>query len=61
VNDNLLSVNELSKKLNLPVSWIYSRTRIKGKGQIPTVRCGKYCRFNYELVLGWLKSQSENE
>ncbi|MCF8069236.1 MAG: helix-turn-helix domain-containing protein [Desulfobacterales bacterium] len=55
MNQQLLSVEELSTKLNLPVSWIYSRTRRKGENQIPTVRCGKYCRFDYQTVLEWLQ------
>lgn len=59
MNNNLLSVNELSEKLNLPISWIYSRTRIKGEGKIPFIRCGKYCRFELDRVMNWLKSQSE--
>ena len=53
---NLLSVRELSEKFNLPVSWIYSRTRIN---EIPHYKIGKYVRFNESEVWEWLKKQNE--
>ncbi len=52
----LLNVEELAKRLSLPVSWIYSRTRT---GEIPTVRAGKYCRFSLPEVMAWLKGQQQ--
>ena len=53
---NLLSVSELSEKFNLPVSWIYSRTRIN---KIPHYKIGKYVRFNETEVWEWLKRKNE--
>jgi hypothetical protein len=44
----LLSVNDLAEALSVPTSWVYSRTRIKGDGQIPNIRCGKYVRFDID-------------
>ena len=32
--NRLVGVNELAETLSMPPSWIYSRTRIKGDGQI---------------------------
>ena len=58
MESNLLSINELSEKLNLPVSWIYSRTRIN---EIPHYKIGKYVRFNESEVWDWLKKQNESE
>lgn len=60
MNENLLSVTELAEKLNLPKSWIYSRTRQKGEDTIPILRCGKYVRFCLEDVLNWLQIQAED-
>ena len=55
----LVGVNELAETLSVPPSWIYSRTRIKGDGQIPNIRCGKYVRFDINAVLDWLLKQRE--
>jgi len=54
---NLLSVNELAEKLNVPISWVYGKTRT---GSIPMVRVGKYVRFQFDEVLEWLKHQNES-
>ena len=57
----LLTVGELARELQVPKSWVYSRTRIKGSDQIPHLRCGKYCRFDFEEVLVWLQQIQETE
>ena len=56
---NLLSVKELADKLNVPKSWVYSRTREIGPEAMPKIKVGKYCRFKLYDVLNWLQSQSE--
>ncbi len=58
---NLLTVDELSEKLRVPKSWVYSRTRQKGADRMPFLKCGKYCRFDYSEVIAWLKKQGEDE
>ena len=58
---NLLNVRELAESLNVPVSWIYSRTRLKGPEAIPSLRIGKYHRFRLDDVLNWLEKQNEAE
>ena len=57
---NLKSVKEMADKLNVPKSWIYSRTRETGPDAMPRIKVGKYCRFVLEDVLAWLKSQNES-
>lgn len=59
MNQNLLSVDELSVTLNVPKSWVYSRSRETGPGSMPKIRVGKYVRFELDKVLDWLKNQSE--
>ena len=56
----LLTVSELSQKLKVQVSWLYSRIRGRGGGTIPLVREGKYIRFNYEEVWQWLEHKQNN-
>ena len=55
----LLTINELADLLKIPVSWIYSRTRIKSEESIPCVRIGKYARFDECEELEWLKRQQQ--
>jgi excisionase family DNA binding protein len=61
MNQNLLTVDELAESLNVPKSWVYSRTRESGTDAIPRIKVGKYCRFVLNDVLDWLKSQNEAE
>ena len=56
MNQDLLTVTELAKDLKVKKSWVYSRTRVKGKKAIPCLRVGKYIRFRSEEVLKWLKA-----
>ena len=60
MNQNLLTVDELSESLNVPKSWIYSRTRETGPDAMPSIKVGKYCRFVLDDVMAWLKGQNES-
>jgi len=55
-NRKLLTVQELALVLNVPVSWIYQRTRL-GPAAIPHLKIGKYVRFNPEEVREFFKNQ----
>ena len=55
MNQNLLSVDELAQCINVPKSWVYSRTRETGPNAMPKISVGKYRRFILEDVLNWLK------
>ena len=61
MNQNLLSVEELSQVLNVHKSWVYSRSREKGPDAMPKVKVGKYCRFLLDDVMDWLKKKNEAE
>ncbi len=56
MNQNLIGINEMAEKLDVPVSWLYSRTRTN---EIPHYRVGKYRKFNESEVFEWLKLQSD--
>jgi excisionase family DNA binding protein len=58
MRQKLLSVNELSETLNVPKSWVYSRSRETGPDAIPRIKVGKYVRFELDAVLAWLRGQS---
>jgi len=51
----LITVQELAKRLKVPVSWVYQRTRL-GQEAIPHVKMGKYVRFNWDEVVAFLRS-----
>jgi excisionase family DNA binding protein len=58
MNQNLIGINEMAKKLDVPVSWLYSRTRTN---DIPCVRVGKYVKFEESEVWEWLKMQNKSD
>ncbi len=53
-NSDLMTVAEAARVLNVPVSWVYERTRRRGKEQIPHIKLGKYLRFEVAAVRTWL-------
>ena len=57
MNQNLIGINEMAKKLDVPVSWLYSRTRTN---EIPHFKVGKYVKFDPEKVMMWLQEQSKS-
>jgi excisionase family DNA binding protein len=56
MNQILIGVEEMAKKLDVPVSWLYARTRTD---EIPHLKVGKYVRFDESEVWEWLKKQNE--
>ncbi len=54
----LLSIKQLSSVLNVPVSWIYDRTRKGSVEPIPHYKIGKYVRFDVREVVAYLKNKS---
>jgi excisionase family DNA binding protein len=49
-----MTVAETARVLHVPVSWVYERTRRRGKERIPHIKLGKYLRFEIEAVRSWL-------
>jgi excisionase family DNA binding protein len=58
MKQNLIGIEEMASKLDVPVSWIYSRTRTNC---IPHYKVGKYVRFDESEIWEWLKQQNEAE
>ena len=44
----LLTSEELAKKLKVPLTWVYEQSRL---GNIPTHKLGRYIRFDLHEVL----------
>ena len=53
-NSDLMTIAEIARVLHVPVSWVYERTRRRGKEQIPHIKLGKYLRFEMAVVRTWL-------
>lgn len=56
-DSHLLTVGEVAQLLQVPVSWIYARTRHRSKDRLPGYRLGKYWRFDRSEILAWVESQ----
>jgi excisionase family DNA binding protein len=58
----LLTPEELAARLGVPCSWVREKTRararLRDKNPLPTVRLGKYTRFDWEAVSAWLAHQA---
>jgi excisionase family DNA binding protein len=54
---SLLSVEEVAELLQVPVSWVYERTRRRGRDRLPGFRLGKYWRFDEAELHAWLECQ----
>jgi excisionase family DNA binding protein len=61
MDQNLKTIDEMANRLKVKKSWLYGKTRLKGEGQIPCLRVGKYLRFYEHKVMAWLKNQQEAE
>jgi hypothetical protein len=60
-NLDLITVDELADALRVPTSWVYSRTRTADQTGFAVLKCGKYCRFEFNAVLEWLREQQVDE
>jgi len=54
---SLLTIGEVAELLQVPVSWVYERTRRRGIERIPGFRLGKYWRLREADVLAWIEKQ----
>jgi hypothetical protein len=57
---DILTPEELCKRLQVRISWIRekSRPRSARDNPLPTMRIGRYLRFNWPDVCAWLRSTS---
>ena len=50
----LLTADEISRKLHVPRSWVYRAAR---NGELPSVQCGRYRRFLEGDVEKWIETR----
>jgi excisionase family DNA binding protein len=56
----ILTVEDAATMLRVPKSWIYDRTRRRGKERIPHKKLGKYLRFQENELRNWFTNLPEN-
>jgi excisionase family DNA binding protein len=54
IQTRLLTVHEVAELLQVPVSWVYGRTRRRSAERLPGYLLGKYWRFDTAQVLEWV-------
>jgi excisionase family DNA binding protein len=54
---SLLNVQDVAELLQVPISWVYERTRRRGRDRLPGFRLGKYWRFDEAELRRWLECQ----
>ena len=51
--EDILTPEQLARRLKVGVSWIYEKSRASGKHNgkpLPVLRCGRYLRFYWPAV-----------
>ncbi len=57
----LLTVDEVARSLKVHRSWVYERTRRRGRHCLPHIKLGKYLRFEVSSLRHWLAEQRIND
>lgn len=52
--NELLTAGDVAERLHVPRSWVYRAAR---EGDLPSVRCGRYRRFDEGDVERWISRQ----
>ena len=55
--ERLLTIQQVAELLQVPVSWVYGRTRRRSTERLPGIRLGKYWRFREGEIHAWVESQ----
>jgi hypothetical protein len=59
--DELLTGDELCRKLKVKKSFLYAPERRRGPNAIPCVRIGKYLRYDLGAVRVWIERQNQGQ
>jgi hypothetical protein len=54
VSERLLDAAEIADRLGVPISWVRAETRA---GRLPCLTLGRYRRYDWPAVEGWLETQ----
>ena len=51
----LMTIDEVALFLKVPKSWVYDRTRKRGRDRLPHIKLGKYLRFEEGAIREWME------
>lgn len=54
MSSELLTADEVAKRLHVPQTWVYRAART---GDLPSIQCGRYRRFDEGDVERWISAQ----
>lgn len=57
--EDILTPQQLAERLQVGVSWVYEKSRQRGRYQakpLPCLRMGRYLRFSWTDVCEWLRA-----
>jgi excisionase family DNA binding protein len=57
IGDELLTVHDAARFLNVSVSWVYEHTRDDAEDRLPFVKLGKYLRFDRTDLRGYIDAK----
>lgn len=58
---DILTPKELAERLKVPEGWIFEKTRARCDNPIPCLHMGRFIRFDWPSVVGWLESEAVNK
>jgi predicted DNA-binding transcriptional regulator AlpA len=53
----ILTLAELAQRLKVSERWVYEKSRRRCQNPLPTIRIGRYLRFDWVSVSAWLRQQ----
>jgi predicted DNA-binding transcriptional regulator AlpA len=53
----ILTLEELAQRLKVSERWVYEKSRKRCQNPLPTIRIGRYLRFDWISVSAWLRQQ----
>jgi predicted DNA-binding transcriptional regulator AlpA len=59
--EDILTPAEVAARLKVPESWVYEKTRARCRNPMPCLRLGRFIRFDWNAVINWLTTASEQE
>ena len=60
-DEELLTVEEVSRLLKVPVSWVYEQCREGARDRLPHVKLGKYLRFSKSDLRDYMEARKRGE
>jgi hypothetical protein len=55
---DILTPDQLAKRLQVPLSWVYKKSVERGPKNMPVLRCGRYLRYDWQAVSVWLQTRN---